>query len=73
MEGHLLLLRGGYIQQRETSSFLELETSFLVHICILGQNGEKNAKLFFTPPRPPFFALKWLKNGFSGSFQSLNP
>jgi len=54
-------LRGGYTQRRETSSFLDLETSFLVHICILGQNGvyfgskwrEKNAKLFLTPSDPP--------------------
>jgi len=46
-------LRGGYTQQRETSSFLDLETSFLVHICILGQNGEKNANIFFYPLGPP--------------------
>jgi len=34
------LLRGGYTQQRETSSFLDLETSFLVHIWVcLISNG----------------------------------
>jgi len=49
----VLSVKAGYTQQRETSSFLDLKTSFLVHVCVLDQNG-----FFFRTLSQPSFVPK---------------
>jgi len=63
-------LRGGYRQQREAPSFLDLETLFLAHACILGQNGKREK---IGPPFSLIFAPNQWKIIISPIFIILNP
>jgi len=62
-KGRVLPLKRRFFIFRPINLFFCIQTYF-------GSTFEK-CKIFFWPPRPPFFARKWPKNGFSVIFHNL--